>query len=69
MLNLSLPVLDGYGLARALRARHDAGGRLRLIAVTGYGRDSDRARTRAAGFDAHLIKPAGLDAIARAVGA
>jgi CheY-like chemotaxis protein len=66
ILNIVLPVLDGCGLARALRARC-GDGPLRLIALTGYGRDADRARTRAAGFDDHLLKPVDLETITRAV--
>ena len=54
--------MDGYELARRLRELRGADG-LRLIAVTGYGQDADRARARAAGFDHHLIKPIALDAL------
>jgi len=60
LLDLGLPVMDGYELARRLRAseRH---ARLKLVAVTGYGQASDRERTRATGFDAHLVKPVQMD--------
>ena len=56
MLDIGLPVMDGYELARRLRAepRWSA---LRLVAVTGYGQQSDRQRSEDAGFDAHLVKP------------
>ena len=55
-LDLGLPGMSGYDLARRLRA--DArSARARLVAVTGWGRDEDRDRTRDAGFDAHLTKP------------
>ena len=59
ILDLGLPVMDGFELAEKLRAA----GPLRLIAVTGYGRDSDRERTVQAGFDAHLAKPVSLEAL------
>ena len=50
-----LPDLDGHEVARKLRAEFGMG--LTIVAVTAYGRDEDRARTRKAGFDAHIIKP------------
>jgi CheY-like chemotaxis protein/anti-sigma regulatory factor (Ser/Thr protein kinase) len=56
VLDIGLPVMDGYELAERLRA--ELGGALpRLIALTGYGRESDRARAREAGFAEHLTKP------------
>ncbi len=58
LLDIGLPVMDGYEVARQLRTLDLAGGRIRLIAVTGYGQDGDRVRTAEAGFDAHVIKPA-----------
>jgi signal transduction histidine kinase/ActR/RegA family two-component response regulator len=61
-LDIGLPVLDGLEVARRLRARQELQGCL-LVALTGYGQASDRAATREAGFDAHLVKPAGLDAL------
>jgi PAS domain S-box-containing protein len=59
ILDLGLPVMDGYELAQRLQAAR----RLRLIALTGYGRSSDRERTRQAGFYAHLAKPVGVAAL------
>ena len=56
LLDIGLPVMDGYELAGRLRALPGLAG-LRIIAVTGYGQESDRARSRAAGFHAHLVKP------------
>lgn len=56
LCDLGLPELDGYGVARALRADPQTA-RARLIAVTGYGREEDRRRSREAGFDLHLTKP------------
>ncbi len=55
LLDIGLPGIDGYELARRLRAEHVP--RIPLIAMTGYGRGEDRERVEAAGFDAHLIKP------------
>jgi CheY-like chemotaxis protein len=54
--DIGLPGLDGYGVAGALRGDPGTAG-ARLIAVTGYGRDEDRRRALAAGFDRHLVKP------------
>jgi signal transduction histidine kinase/CheY-like chemotaxis protein len=60
LLDLGLPDMDGAELARQLRARPETAQAL-LVAITGYGQDSDRARTREAGFDHHLVKPIDLD--------
>ena len=60
ILDIGLPVMDGYELASRLRASTPTG-LPRLVAVTGYGQEADRRRTRMAGFDAHLVKPLGLD--------
>jgi signal transduction histidine kinase len=60
VLDIGLPVMDGYELARRLRERASPSRPLRLIALTGYGTASDRARTAAAGFDAHVVKPLDL---------
>jgi len=62
LLDLGLPVMDGFELARKLRADYGPQA-LRLIAVTGYGRDSDRLRTKEAGFDHHLVKPIDLNVL------
>jgi CheY-like chemotaxis protein len=56
ILDIGLPLLDGYEVARRLRAALQ--GRVRLIALTGYGSAEDRRRALEAGFDAHLVKPA-----------
>ncbi|MBN3758539.1 response regulator [Paraburkholderia sp. Tr-20389] len=68
LLDIGLPGVDGYQVARALRAEPATAGAL-LIALTGYGQDSDRQRTRDAGFDHHLVKPASLDDIERVIAA
>jgi CheY-like chemotaxis protein len=62
LLDIGLPGMDGYTLARRLRGAA-ATQHLRLIAVTGWGQDGDRARAREAGFDGHLTKPAEPSAI------
>jgi signal transduction histidine kinase/ActR/RegA family two-component response regulator len=54
LLDIGLPVMDGYELAQHVRARLPE---VKLVALTGYGQANDRARSRAAGFDAHLVKP------------
>jgi CheY-like chemotaxis protein len=60
LLDIGLPGLDGYEVARRLKAIAPG---LRLIALSGYGQLEDRQRSAAAGFDAHLIKPVDLDAL------
>ena len=64
LLDIGLPGMDGYELAARIRDDR-ALSRLRLIALTGYGQPSDRQRTAAAGFDAHLVKPADVDELDR----
>jgi PAS domain S-box-containing protein len=61
LLDLGLPGVDGYEIARGLR--NLLGPRVLLVAVTGYGQPEDRARSRAAGFDHHLLKPVDFDAL------
>jgi two-component system CheB/CheR fusion protein len=56
LLDIGLPGLDGYGVARRLRER-PATRDVLLIAVSGYGQEEDRRRSREAGFNYHLIKP------------
>jgi CheY-like chemotaxis protein len=55
LVDIGLPGLDGYEVARRIRARRGAGPV--LIAITGYGQADDRRRSLEAGFDAHLTKP------------
>jgi CheY-like chemotaxis protein len=59
VLDLGLPVMDGYELAVKLRRATPKP--LRLIALTGYGQEQDRERSTQAGFDAHLVKPVEID--------
>ncbi len=60
LLDVGLPVMDGYELARRLSEDPELRG-LKMIAVTGYGQEQDRRRSAEAGFNAHLVKPVDLD--------
>jgi len=66
LLDIGLPGMDGFEVARTLR-NQPAFARTRLIALTGYGQDSDRAKAMAAGFDLHLVKPIDLDTLLAAL--
>jgi signal transduction histidine kinase/CheY-like chemotaxis protein len=68
LLDIGLPEMNGYELARLVRA--DPRWRnIRLVALTGYGQGADRQRAREAGFDDHLIKPVDMHALQRAFAA
>ena len=62
-LDLGMPGMDGFELARRLRRDAPPGGAPVLVAVTGYGQAEDVARARVAGFDHHLLKPLRLDTV------
>jgi CheY-like chemotaxis protein len=62
LLDIGLPKMDGYEVARRLR-EHSELKDVRLVAVTGYGQDADRQRSRSAGFDHHLVKPFTLEQV------
>ena len=62
LLDIGLPDLSGHEVARDIRHRPWSKS-LRLVAVTGWGQESDRAMTRAVGFDAHLVKPVNPDEV------
>ncbi len=64
LLDLGLPGMDGFELARRIRERRDV---RRLVAVTGYGQEHDREAARSAGFDAHLTKPVDLQDLVAAI--
>jgi len=66
VLDIGLPNVDGYELARMLKA-HPQLASTRLVAHTGYGSPEDRRRAREAGFDAHLVKPAELEDLEKAL--
>ena len=63
VLDIGLPDMDGYALARELRARFGAS--VVLLAVTGYGQDADRRQAEQAGFDGHFTKPVAPEALLR----
>jgi PAS domain S-box-containing protein len=68
LLDIGLPEIDGYEIARRIRSsphnRH-----VRLIALTGYGQAEDRQRATTSGFDAHLVKPVEFSALQRVLAA
>lgn len=66
LIDIGLPEIDGYELARRVRADEGLSG-IKLIAVTGYGQAEDRQRALAAGFDHHLVKPVDVGALERAL--
>ena len=57
LLDLGMPDVDGFQVCQRLRANSWSRQRPRIVALTGWGREADLARTRRAGFDAHLVKP------------
>ncbi|MCA3184038.1 MULTISPECIES: response regulator [unclassified Cupriavidus] len=64
LLDLGMPTMDGFETARRLREIPELRN-ARLVALTGFGQPDDKRRTRAAGFDLHLVKPADLNALTR----
>lgn len=56
-VDIGMPDIDGYQLAHHIRAKYRRE-EIALVAITGYGSDDTRTRSRLAGFDAHLVKPA-----------
>ena len=66
LLDIGLPLMDGYELARRIRHEPRLSG-IRLVSITGYGQNSDRLRAQEAGFDVHLVKPVDLLVIGRVI--
>ena len=62
LLDISLPKLDGHEVARRIREQ-PWGKDMVLIALTGWGQDEDRRRSKAAGFDEHMVKPVDYEAL------
>ena len=56
LLDIGLPMMNGYDVARRLR-KEPWGAEIRLVALTGWGQDEDRRRSKEAGFDEHVVKP------------
>jgi signal transduction histidine kinase len=67
LLDIGMPKLDGYEVARRIRAQ-PWGRDITLVALTGWGQDSDRRRSGEAGFDSHLVKPLDLDKLTELLG-
>jgi len=67
LTDLGLPQFNGYEVAARMRQHPDLA-RTVLVAITGHGQEQDRVRTRAAGFDHHLVKPVEPDEVLRIVG-
>lgn len=68
LVDIGLPVVDGYEVARSVRQDADLQA-LTLVALTGYGQASDRERALEAGFDMHIVKPADVDSLIKVFGA
>jgi PAS domain S-box-containing protein len=66
LLDIGLPEMDGYELARRLAAERGLAG-IRLVALTGYGQAADRRRALKAGFSDHIVKPLDFDQLARVI--
>jgi signal transduction histidine kinase len=64
LLDIGMPVLDGYEAARRIRSQTWGKGMM-LVALSGWGQSSDVQRSRESGFDSHLVKPASFDALAQ----
>jgi CheY-like chemotaxis protein len=66
LLDIGLPGMDGYELAKQIRSEPWSS-HMKLVALTGYAREEDRRRAEAAGFDHHLAKPVDFDALYKLV--
>lgn len=62
LLDIGMPEMDGYEVARRIRSQPRFA-KVRLIALTGWGQEEDRRRARDSGFDHHLLKPVDLEAL------
>jgi DNA-binding response OmpR family regulator len=62
LLDIGMPQMDGYQVARLLRSRF-AADRFRIVGLSGWGQERDRELGREAGFDQHLVKPADIGAL------
>ena len=66
LLDIGMPGMDGYEVAKRLRSAQN-GDALKIIAITGWGQEADRARATEAGFDMHLVKPVDIGALHKAL--
>ncbi len=66
LLDIGLPRLSGYDIARHVREKH--GEKVLLVAITGWGQEDDRRKAREAGFDHHFTKPADFDVLIKLIG-
>jgi CheY-like chemotaxis protein len=66
LLDIGMPEMNGYDVCRTIR-QAPWGKDIRIVALTGWGQDQDRRRTREAGFDSHLVKPVDPKVLADAV--
>jgi CheY-like chemotaxis protein len=64
LLDIGMPKMNGYEVAKRIRAYKDLAG-MRLVAVTGWGQEQDRQRSLEAGFNDHLIKPVSMEDLER----
>jgi len=64
LIDIGMPGLDGYEVARRIRERHELDP-VKLVAVTGFGQEDDRRKALQAGFDAHLVKPVDVNELRR----
>ncbi|HEX5055024.1 MAG TPA: response regulator [Gammaproteobacteria bacterium] len=67
LLDIGMPGMNGYEVCRELRKTQ--GDAMHIVALTGYGQESDRNQSEAAGFDEHLVKPITLDSLQRVLAA
>ncbi|MEO5677372.1 MAG: response regulator, partial [Usitatibacter sp.] len=65
LLDIGLPKLSGYDIARYVREKR--GDAVLLVAITGWGQEDDRRKAREAGFDHHFTKPADFDALMKLI--
>jgi CheY-like chemotaxis protein len=67
VLDIGLPVMSGYELAERLRKNEEEGQHMRIVALSGFGQERDRALALQSGFDAYLVKPVDLDVLTRTI--
>ena len=65
IMDVGLPGISGYDATRQIRAQEGAGARVLIIALTGWGQETDRQQSAAAGIDHHLVKPLDLAVLRR----